>query len=375
MENAVYLDHNATTPVRPEAAEAAAAALALTGNPSSVHRFGRVARRLVEDARERVALLVGSAPADVVFTGGGSEANSLAVRGTNRRRVLVSAVEHVSVLSAADSVELIPVDRSGLIDLDALEEMLGVDGPPALVSVMMVNNETGVIQPVGTVADIARKHGALVHCDAVQAAGKVSIEMPSLGAHMLTLSAHKLGGPSGCGVLITTPEGAPQPQIRGGGQERGRRAGSENLAGIAGFGAAAEIAATLPDAERIGGLRDDMERMVCESATGATVFGSDAPRVGNTSCVMMPGVASETQVIALDLAGIAVSAGSACSSGKVTRSHVLKAMGVDAEAASGAIRVSLGWTTTGRDVMRFVDAWKSLHARSGVSHMAEAPAA
>ncbi len=375
MENAVYLDHNATTPVRPEAVDAAMAALALTGNPSSVHRYGRLARCIVEDAREKVAALATARPADVVFTSGGSEANSLAIRGNPGRRVLVSAVEHVSVLAAADRVEAIPVDVGGLIDLDALDRMLGADPNSALVSVMLVNNETGVIQPVAAVAEISRRHGALVHCDAVQAAGKVSIDMMASGVHMLTLSAHKMGGPSGCGALIASEDAAPRPRIKGGGQERGRRAGTENLAGIAGFGAAADVVSALPDVDRLGRLRDRLERTVLDGTPGAKVFGSRAPRVPNTSCLSMPGVASETQVMALDLAGVAVSAGSACSSGKVTRSHVLDAMGVDDDEAAGAIRVSLGWTTTERDVERFVDAWRSLYARLGRLSEASAPAA
>jgi len=375
MENAVYLDHNATTPVRPEAIDAATAALALTGNPSSVHRYGRLARRIVEDARERVAALAKAQPADVVFTSGGSEANSLAICGNPGRRVLVSAVEHVSILAAADRLEVIPVDGGGIIDLSAVDRMLDADPKQALVSVMLVNNETGVIQPVAAVAEIARRHGALVHCDAAQATGKVSIDMKALGVHMLTLSAHKMGGPSGCGALIVSEDAAPHPRLKGGGQERGRRAGTENLAGIAGLGAAAEVVSTLPDVHRLRALRDWLERTVCDEMPGAKVFASDLPRVSNTSCLSMSGVASETQVMALDLAGVAVSAGSACSSGKVTRSHVLEAMGVDDDEATGAIRVSLGWTTAERDVERFVDAWLSLHARLGRVSTASAPAA
>lgn len=375
MENAVYLDHNATTPVRPCAVDAATAALAVTGNPSSVHRYGRLARRIVEDARERVAALAGSRPADVVFTSGGSEANSLAIRGSRGRRVLASAVEHVSVLAAVDHVECIPVDRFGRIDLDALDTMLGAAGAPALVSVMLVNNETGVIQPVAAVAEVAHRRGAWVHCDAAQAAGKVRIDIEELGVDLLTLSAHKMGGLSGCGALVLGGHETPRAQIRGGGQERGRRAGSENLAGIAGFGAAAEMVSALSDVERIKGLRDRLERRVSELSMSVTVFGAGAPRVCNTSCISMPGVASETQVMAFDLAGVAVSAGSACSSGKITRSHVLKAMGADDEEAGSAIRVSLGWTTEERDLARFVDAWRSLYTRLGVAGAATAPAA
>lgn len=375
MENAVYLDHNATTPVRPESVDAAMDALALTGNPSSIHRFGRQARRIVEDARERVAALAGAQPGDVVFTSGGSEANSLAIRGTSRRRLLVSDIEHVSVLAAAEGAERVPVDETGLIDLSALDTMLAADDAPALVSVMLVNNETGVIQPVAGVADVAMRHGARVHCDASQAAGKVAIDMNALGVHMVSLSAHKMGGPPGCGALIARADASPRPQITGGGQERGRRAGTENLAGIAGFGAAAEIASALPGADRIEGWRDRLERMVLRLAPGARVFGSGAPRVGNTSCLSMPGAAGETQVMALDLAGVAVSAGSACSSGKVARSHVLRAMGVCDDEAASAIRVSLGWTTTLGDVERFLEAWRALYARLGLAGAVTAPAA
>jgi len=375
MENTVYLDHNAMTPARPRALDAVAIALAQPGNPSSVHRCGRLARRMVEDARDRVAALVGARSPNVVFTSGGSEANSLAIRGSGRSRLLVSAVEHVSVLAASDHGECIPVDCGGRVDLNALETMLCAEDTPTLVSVMLVNNETGVIQPVAEVSEVAHRHSALVHCDAAQAAGKLPIDMAALGVDMLSLSAHKLGGISGCGALILRGDATPRAQISGGGQERGRRAGSENLAGIAGFGAAAEIVSTLPDVDRVGELRDRLERSVAEITPKARVFGSDSRRVCNTSCISMPGVASETQVMALDLAGVAVSAGSACSSGKVTRSHVLQAMGVNDEEAGSAIRVSLGWTTRKRDVERFVDAWRSLYVRLAVAGTAAAPAA
>lgn len=363
------------TPARPCAVDAAAAALALTGNPSSVHRYGRLARRMVEDARERVAALVGARAADVIFTSGGSEANVLAIQGSGSRRVLVSAIEHVSVLAASGNTECIPVDPAGIVCLDALDEMLAADAGPALVSVMLANNETGVIQPLAAIAEIARRHGASVHCDAVQAAGKIPIDVKGLGVDMLTLSAHKMGGIAGSGALVAIGGEKPRAQIRGGGQERGHRAGSENLAGIAAFGAAAEVASTLPDVERIQGLRDRLERSVSEIGANAKILASEARRVGNTSCISLPGVASETQVMALDLSGVAVSAGSACSSGKVTRSHVLSAMGVDDEIAMGAIRVSFGWTSNEPDVDRFLSVWGALRARRGMAGATAAPAA
>ena len=316
VDSSGYLDHNATTPVRPQAAAAAAAVLAATGNPSSVHRFGREMRRRLEDARERVAALVGAAPAEIVFTSGGTEANALAIRGSGRRRVLISAIEHPSVQAAASTSEHIPVTNEGVIDCDALEAMLSADSTPALIAVMLANNETGVIQKVGEVVDLARRHGALVHCDAVQAAGKLTLNATALGVHFLSVSAHKIGGPAGSGALVVQGETPLAAALRGGGQERGRRAGTENLAGIVGFGAAADItSAELCAAGRLACWRDDLERRVTALAPGARIFGAGAARLPNTSCLAMPGVTSAVQVMAFDLVGLALSAGAACSSG------------------------------------------------------------
>lgn len=364
MENPVYMDHNATTEVRPGVRDAVAGALALTGNASSVHRFGRAARKLVEDAREQVSALLGARPAGVVLTSGGTEANNLAIGGSKRTRVLVSAVEHASVLKSVPAPEIIPVDADGLVDLGALESKLADNGEAALVSVMLANNETGVIQPLADVSAIAHEHGALVHCDAVQAAGKIPVDMKALGIDMVTLSAHKIGGPQGVGALVLADEPALSPLIRGGGQERGRRAGTENLPGIAGFGAAAAAALKgLSDFAGLRGWRDRIEAALILNQ-GVRVFGAGATRLANTSCLTMPGIGAEQQIIALDLAGVAVSAGSACSSGKVEASHVLAAMGVEAEDAATAIRVSLGWSTTEDDVARFIGAWTEVHARA-----------
>lgn len=364
MSYAGYLDHNATTPVRAEVAAATAAMLTMTGNPSSVHRYGREVRRRLEDARERVAALVGATPGEVVFTSGGTEANALAMLGSGRRRVLISAIEHASVQAATDRAERVPVTADGVIDCRALESMLGTDRTPALIAVMLANNETGVIQPIAEVAALARRHGALVHCDAVQAAGKVPLDVAAIAVDFLSLSAHKIGGPAGVGALIVRGEASLAAQLRGGGQERGRRAGTENIAGVVGFGVAAEIAlAELSAAGRLARWRDDLERRVTALAPDARVFGIGVERLPNTSCHAMPGVASAVQVMAFDLAGIAVSAGSACSSGKVGRSHVLSAMGVEAEEAARAIRVSFGWTTTRQDVEGYVDVWGALYAR------------
>jgi cysteine desulfurase len=363
MENPVYMDHNATTAVRPAVKDALARALDLTGNASSVHGAGRAARKHVEDSREQVAALVGARPAGVVFTSGGTEANNLAIRGANRR-VLVSAVEHLSVLKSVAEPEIIAVDADGVIDLGALDAALAANDEAALVSVMLANNETGVIQPVAEVSSLAKKHGALVHCDAVQAAGKIAVDVKALGIDMLTLSAHKIGGPQGIGALVSADDQALQPIIRGGGQERSRRAGTENLPGIVGFGVAAvEALKDLPGFVDLNVWRDRIKTDLAQHQ-GVRIFGAGVNRLANTTCLTMPGVEAEQQLIALDLAGIAVSAGSACSSGKVEPSHVLAAMGIEAEEAATAIRVSMGWSTTEQDVERFCAAWDDVRAKA-----------
>jgi cysteine desulfurase len=367
-----YLDWNATAPLRPSAAAAVSAALALCGNPSSVHRRGRMARQIVEAARAEVAALVGASPGEVVFVSGGTEANHLALVGCGRKRVLVSAVEHDSVRRAVPEAEPIPVDRDGIVVLDALARLLAADERPALVSVMLANNETGVVQPVSEIAALARTRGALFHCDAVQAAGKMPLERDAIGADLVTLSAHKLGGPPGTGALVVRGGVALAPLLRGGGQERARRAGTENLPGIAGFGAAAAAArAGIAAYERVRRLRDTLEAELATAAPDAVVLGAGAPRLPNTSAIALPGIAAETQVIALDLDGVMVSAGAACSSGKVGPSHVLAAMAVAPDIASAAIRVSLGWASSDADIRRFLESWLALYRRhrGGVSQV------
>ena len=362
-----YLDHNATTPPRPESAEAVSHALSAWGNPSSVHSHGRAARRMVEDARRQVATLAGAVPAMVVFTGGGTEANNLALRGCGRSRVLVSAVEHPSVLEAADGIDAIPVDGNGIVDLDALKAMLG-EGSDAIVSVMLANNETGVIQPVAEAAELAHAAGALFHCDAVQGAGKLPLDFRKLGADMMTLSAHKIGGPKGVGALIVADHVHLTPIIRGGGQERGRRNGTENVPGIAGFGAAAQLAAAeVVDAGNLEALRDRLEAGLREHVPGVKIIAGDAPRLPNTACVALPGVSAETQVMALDLAGFSISAGSACSSGKVKASKVLRAMGQPDDIAACAIRVSLGHSNSAADIENFISAYSDFAKRAGAT--------
>jgi cysteine desulfurase len=364
MPHAIYLDYNATAPVRPAVVEAMAAALAEVGNASSVHRFGRAGRAAVETAREQVARLVGVRPEQVVFTAGGTEANNLALAGAGRDRAVISAIEHDSVLRAAPAADILPVQGDGVADLDALAAMLGRGDRPALLSLMLANNETGVIQPVAAAAQIAHAAGALVHCDAVQAIGKIAVDMHALGADYLSVSAHKFGGPQGVGALVLADHAPLAAQLRGGGQERGRRAGTENVAGIVGFGiAAAAATAEMESMAKLAELRDELERRAQAIAPGALVFGKSALRLPTTSCLALPGLSSEIQVMALDLAGVAVSAGSACSSGKVRPSHVLQAMGADAAQAASAIRVSLGWRTTRDDVEGFIAAWGALVSR------------
>jgi cysteine desulfurase len=360
----VYLDYNATAPVRPEAAAAVVEALSEGGNASSVHGFGRRARGRIETAREQVAALVGARPEQVVFTSGGTEANNLALAGIDRARRLVSAGEHDSVLQAAPRAERIALDPRGRVDLGVLSRLLAAERRPALVSVMFANNETGVVQPLAEVVKLARAQGALVHSDAVQAAGKIPLDMAALGIDLLSLSAHKLGGPQGVGALVIAEGVALAPLMRGGGQERSRRGGTENLAGIAGFGAAAGAAAgDLEAAARLSLLRDRLEQALRGLAPEVRVFGAGASRLPNTSCFAVPGLGGETQVMALDLAGVAVSAGSACSSGRVRASHVLRAMGAGEEEAGSAIRVSLGWRSEAADVERFLAAWGELYRR------------
>ncbi|APG12279.1 cysteine desulfurase [Bradyrhizobium japonicum] len=372
MPSRVYLDWNATTPLRAEARTAMLAAWELIGNPSSVHAEGREARRLVEEARATLAAAVGALPRNVVFTSAGTEANALALspglRGPSGgpvERLLVSAVEHASVLSggrfAADKVSQIPVTRAGVIDLDHLKALLG-DGPPALVSIMAANNETGAIQPIAGAAGIVHEAGGLLHVDAIQALGKIPFDIKAVDADLTTFSAHKIGGPKGVGALVLA-EGIAglEPVLRGGGQELSRRAGTENVAGIAGFGAAvrAALQALPEDAERMATLRDSLENGI-RGIVGAMVFADDIKRLPNTILFTAPGLKAETAVIGFDLEGVAVSSGSACSSGKVQPSHVLSAMGYDATVAQGAVRLSLGWSTEPDDINRALEAWRKL---------------
>jgi cysteine desulfurase len=380
MSGRIYLDYNATAPARRETCEAVAEALALHGNPSSVHEEGRRVRALVEQAREQVAELVGADPKHVIFTSGGTESNVTALSPLNVNRdapesvvCFMSEIEHPSILAsgrfAPEAIHLIGANGDGTIDLDALEKAIvahctDTEDPSFMVSIMRANNETGALQPVAEVARIVREYGGILHCDGVQAAGKIPLNINELGAHMLSLSAHKIGGPHGIGALVLGEGFAnlPSPLIVGGGQELSARSGTENVAGIAGFGAAAKCAALgLGDMAKVAGLRDRLEAEILARAPNAVFFSKKTERLPNTANYAVPGMKAETIVIALDLVGVAVSAGASCSSGKVSQSHVLVAMGAPEDTARSAIRVSLGWDTREDEIDAFIAAWEEIY--------------
>ncbi|WP_428536766.1 cysteine desulfurase family protein [Rhodopila sp.] len=360
MNQTHYLDANATQPLRPVARNALLAAFESVGNPSSIHRQGRGVRHVMEDAREAIAQCFAAAPQDLVFTSGGTEANATAIHAISPgRRLIRSAIEHDAVRSAAADAHIVPVHPDGIVDLLALDRQLS-DGTASMLCLMLANNETGVIQPVAQAAAICRRHGAWLHVDAVQAAGRMPVQLGALGAQSLAISSHKLGGPAGVGALLLAPDVAfAAPLIAGGGQERGRRGGTPAVALIAGFAAAAE-ACSADDLANLGRLRDAAEAAAL--ACGAVVCGNREQRLPNTTCIALPGAAADVQVIALDLEGIAVSAGAACSSGKVQTSHVLQAMGLG-RLAGEAIRVSLPWNAAQSDIDAFAAAYRRVAAR------------
>jgi cysteine desulfurase len=372
----VYCDYNAGAPVRAEAAVAMSRALALGGNASSVHSWGRRARALIEDARERIGAGVDARAENVVFTSGATEALHLALAAAGARSFIVSAVEHDAVFEQGARLPgraVAPVDSDGLIDLGALERLLAQAAKPALLALQHANNETGIIQPVAKVAALCREHGALLLVDAAQSFGRIPFSIADLDASYLVVSSHKLGGPPGAGALILAP-GAPFATTRfGGGQERGRRPGTENMAAIAGFGAAVEWALReLPDeGRRVAALRDRFESKL---ASDAIVFGAGVSRLPNTSNFALPGLAGETAVIAMDIEGVAVSSGAACSSGKVRISRVLTAMGVAPELAKSALRVSFGHASREEDVDAALGALDKLASRRALARTLEGAA-
>ena len=364
MTKDIYLDYNASAPLRPVVRDFMVRAMELPHNASSVHNYGRAGRMMVEAARNQVAALVGAPPAQVIFNSGATEGNNTVLRHFAGERILVSAIEHPSVLEVDPRAVKIPVTPDGIINLNALGDLLKAERT-ALVSVMLVNNETGAIQPVADVAALAKKYGAMVHCDAVQSAGKIPVDIAALGVDFMTLSAHKIGGPQGVGALVLGLCGITPTLLYGGGQEKSARAGTENVAGIAGFGLAAELALQgLDDFQKLSLMRDYLEAQLLEISPEVIIHGKDAPRISNTSMFSLPGVDSQTMLMALDLDGIAISNGSACSSGTVKASYVLKAMGASDEVASSALRISLGWDTKEEELVTFLKSWSKIYQRT-----------
>lgn len=367
MPKITYLDYNATAPVRPEVIDVMAEALAHPHNPSSAHFYGREGRKLVENARETIAHAVSCWSNEVVFAASGTEVNNMVLRGVGQRTLLISAIEHSSIIKTVPDASRIGVDEQGVVKLDDLAQQLNaLNGTPTLVSVMLANNETGVIQPVGEVVKLCREYdNVLVHTDAAQALGKIPVDFQLLGTDMMTLSAHKMGGPQGAAALVLRNDLPITPLMTGGGQELGRRAGTENVAAIAGFGKAVTLAAgDAAQMKAVRGWLDAMEAELLSHCPDAMVFGRNAARLPNTTAIHMPGVGSETQLMSFDLENIAISAGSACSSGRIEASHVAKAMGFT-EKASSSIRISGGWNTTEDDVRKMTASWKKLYDRVG----------
>ena len=356
----VYLDYNATTPIRPEILSLVAKAMGEVGNSSSVHRFGQAARKYIEDARAQVASLCHVTPEQVIFTSGATESNNTILHGYRDQSVLISAIEHPAIIQSAPHAVHIPVTPDGLVDIEAYKKLLA-EKSPALVSIMTVNSETGVIQPIKELAQLAHDAGALFHTDAVQAAGRIEINMDDMGVDYMSLSAHKMAGPQGVGAIVVR-KGLETPKLmHGGGQEKNCRAGTHNTAGIAGMGLAAEIAKNNIDTYAdIQKLRDHLEAEIKKISNKAVIYGENAPRVGNTCNVGLPGVPAQTQMMQLDLEGIAVSSGSACSSGSFKPSHVLTAMGLSETQAKSALRISIGYATTRADIDRFLEVWSKI---------------
>jgi len=353
----VYLDANASELLRPEARVAMESAWSLPGNPSSVHHAGRAARALMEEARARIATKLGGSAKDLIFTSGGTESDALGLHALGwGRRLLYGATEHDAVRSAAKAAgaEVLSVDGNGVVRLEALEDQLRAGGP-ALVALMLANNETGVIHPIASAAALCQTYGALLFVDAVQGLGRIPFDIDVLGADGLAVSAHKIGGPKGIGALLLAQDFPARPLISGGGQERGWSGGTQNLPAIAGFAAACD--GPVPDHL---GLRERIA--VAARQAGALIAGEGADRLPNTLCLILPGVRADLQLITLDLAGFAVSAGAACSSGKVAKSHVLEAMGLGEQAGS-AIRVSLSWQTDVAQVDAFIAAYGAMAER------------
>lgn len=389
MTGMIYLDYNASAPLLTEARDAMVSAMSFFGNASSVHRQGRAVRQAIEEAREQVAAFVNARPQDVIFTSGGTEANNLALSPgvfakpmQSEARLYVSAIEHPAVLNGMrfnkSQITVIPVTADGVVDvawlraellndIDPDAEPLSPGSQPILVSVMAANNETGIIQPIPEIAEIVHKAGGLLHSDCVQALGKMPLDMKSLGADLISLSAHKIGGPQGAGALVLRDEAVVlrDPMVAGGGQELKRRGGTENLIGIVGFGAAAAAAISRLDENMafFSTLRARLEAGLTAISPDAVIFGAGAPRLPHVTCFAVPGFSAETQVIQFDLMNICISSGSACSSGKVEKSHVLSAMGIVDDLSFAALRLSLGEHSKEAEIDAFLDGWRVIYQR------------
>jgi len=364
----IYLDNNATSPLLPDVIEEMTRVMKAGGNPSSVHSIGRNAKAILEQSRQNIAKIINCRPQKITFTSGGTEANNMALKATGMDHIIISATEHDSILAIKDNfkgvVDVLPVDENGLLCFSDLKKALKGANDKTLVSVMLANNETGVRQDIKELCAITHEAGALFHTDAIQAFGKIPVDFRDLAVDMMSLSAHKIGGPQGMGAFVALEKITLHPLSFGGGQEVGRRSGTENLAGIAGFAKAASLVPkNLTDINNLRLLRDQIEHDIGRHAPEAIFYGAGAERLPNTSTILMPGVLSETQVMAFDLDGICISSGSACSSGKVKPSHVVTAMGGNKDMALSTIRVSLGRDTTQNDVTAFISAWKKLYDR------------
>ena len=359
MKPPIYMDYNATSPVLPQVRERMGELDALPLNASSIHAMGRKAKQVLEDSRTTIANYISAWPDEVIFTANGTEANNLALKGIEGRSLMMAATEHSSIIEiakAATGTMILPVEENGLLNIGTLEKALqGCES--ALVSVMLVNNETGLIQPIREIAALVHKYGGLMHTDAVQAVGKLTFDFTTLGVDMLTIAAHKVGGPVGVGALIVKNDVKLNSQMLGGGQEKRRRAGTENIAAVAGFAALID---NLPDLSNLMPLREKLETEIFAISPTSRLISKGAGRVANTISIITPSLSSELQLMHLDLAGICVSAGSACSSGRIEASHVLQAMGYSKEESSSAIRISMGWATTEVELDAFIAAWRKL---------------
>lgn len=369
MSAKTYLDYNATVPLRPSAKAAAINAYDQILNASAAHSFGQKGRRLIEEARTTIANAINCPPAQLVFNSGATESNNTVLQHFAKTypedRILIGATEHAAVQEVLDNAEQIPVDENGVIDLSALEDMLKNAARVSLVSVMLANNETGTIQPIKDIAALAHKHGALLHCDATQALGKIHLDMAELGIDFMSLSAHKIGGTQGTGALALGLCGITPVLLHGGGQEKSARAGTENIAGIAAFAATTTEALDTLDTEqkRLTALQKHLEDGILKISPEAHIFSRDVERLPNTTLFSIEGLKAETLVMNFDLEGIAVSNGAACSSGTVKQSRVLKAMNIPEPLAQGALRITTGWATKQNDIDRFLDVWKKLYER------------